>query len=96
MAHLPPSGWGDVARTRDLEDLATRSELDALGTELRAAIDGLRAETRADLADLRGEMHGLETRLTRQMAEQTRTVVFAQIGTLIGFGGLAIATFKLL
>jgi hypothetical protein len=26
ISHLPPSGWSDVARTRDLEHLADRTE----------------------------------------------------------------------
>lgn len=38
MEHLPPSGWSDVARQRDVEDV--RREMDGLRREM----DGLRRD----------------------------------------------------
>jgi len=49
MAHLPPAGWSDVARTSDINHL--RAEIN----HMRADIDALRADTqeRFDKVDAR-------------------------------------------
>jgi hypothetical protein len=47
MEYLPPVGWADIAR---------RSDLDALGRELRTEIGSLRHEVRADIADLKSQL----------------------------------------
>ena len=60
MAHLPPAGWSDVARTSDINHL--RADIDALRADtkerfeaVRAEIDALRADTneRFDKVDAR-------------------------------------------
>ena len=47
MDHLPPGGWDDVA---------TKSDVRALGTELRGEIAELRGELKGDMAELRGDV----------------------------------------
>ncbi len=48
MSMLPPVGWADVA---------TKSELDSLRTEMRSEFSAVRADIRAMESNLRTEMH---------------------------------------
>ena len=48
MSMLPPVGWADVA---------TKSELDSLRTEMRSEFSAVRADIRALESNLRTEMH---------------------------------------
>ena len=61
MEHLPPTGWGDVARRADVDNLgaALRSEMKSLGAELRSEMRSLGAELRSDGAALRSETEHL-------------------------------------
>ncbi|MEW6471820.1 MAG: hypothetical protein AB1679_06095 [Actinomycetota bacterium] len=51
MEHLPPTGWGDVARKRDLDQFAaaTQRDLDHLEVVLRGEIDRSANQLRAEL-----------------------------------------------
>ena len=83
MEHLPPTGWAEVATKRDLDQLRAATKTD---------VDHLREMTSSDIqrmADqLRAELH-------RGMAEQTRTVVLANIGMFVAMAGVAFAAARL-
>ena len=89
MAYLPPTGWADVATTSDLR---------AVGAELRGEMAELRgemAELRGEMAALRGEMRGEIGALRGEMHAVTRTVVLSVIGAQVGIAGLALALARL-
>ena len=66
MAHLPPAGWADVARTHDVEML--RVDLGVLRDDTVSLGGGLRGEMAALGGGLRGEMAALGDDLRREMA----------------------------
>ena len=78
MEHLPPSGWGDVAR---------RSDLEHLQHVLRAEFRGEIAMVRVDLADMRAEMADLRAELTDKIAAQTRTVMIGMASMVVALVG---------
>ncbi len=60
MNLVPPVGWGEVA---------TRTDLAALGTGVRGEMAVLRSEMRGEMAELRGEMAVLRSEMRGEMAE---------------------------
>ena len=72
MSLLPPVGWADVATKRDL---------DALGTELRG-------ELRRDRAAAR--------RVHRDLGVLTRTLMIGMLTTVIAVAGLAFGAARLI
>jgi len=83
MELMPPVGWADVATKRDLDALEER-------LELRFQIMDQRFETMEHklMAAFRKEM-------LDRVTTQTRTLIIANLGTVISVAGLAFAAAKL-
>lgn len=79
MAELSPAGW---------RDLATKRDVDVLGKELRSEMTALRAELRGEIAELRGDFK-------RELASYAHTVIYTNIGCMLGFGGIVLAAVQL-
>lgn len=87
MAHLPPTGWGDVV-TREYLDMAMRAQdarldarfarIDARFDQLHTQLDSVRHEL---LAATRGEV-------VAALAQQTRQMIVAMIGTVLSLAAL--------
>ena len=101
MAHLPPTGWADVARTHDVDVLRGEmvAGLDSLRAEMVALSAGVRAEMVARGDGVRGDMLALEERiglrLDARMASETNRLLLLLIPTMTTIVGLAFAAAKL-
>ena len=85
MEHLPPTTWDKLATKEDVE-AAEKRLLAALAEakgELRGEFGELRGEfgeLRGEFGELRGEVKEAKGELALQIARQTRTIVFVQLG----------------
>ena len=88
LGYLPPTGWADVATTRDLQ---------ALGGEIRGEISELRGELRGEIGELRGEIGGLRAdmntlaaTLRGEMHHELRTQFYALAALMAGMLAVAV------
>ncbi|MGA0814009.1 MAG: hypothetical protein ACO3RE_10105 [Ilumatobacteraceae bacterium] len=78
MSHLPPVTWDQVATKDDLRALETnlRAEISVSASGLRAEMAELRTEVRTEISGVQAEVHtgmaGLRTEISDAIARQTR------------------------
>ena len=67
MAHLPPAGWSDVARTSDINHL--RADNDALRADTKQRFEAVRAEIDALRADNKERFDKVDARFEQMEAK---------------------------
>ncbi len=77
ISHLPPSGWSDVVRTRDLDHLAAQLDERLSQIELRMDARFETTDARFETTDAR-----FEASLERAMREQTNRFL-AYVGVVV-------------
>ena len=82
MEHLPPSGWGDVARRSDVDNLARllRLEMESMETRLNSKIDRLEGKFDSQFSSFGGELRA-------EMATLSRTVMMSSVVLVVGVVG---------
>jgi hypothetical protein len=104
MEMMPPVGWADVATKRDLDALEERMNLrfelmdQRFGTlDQRFGMLDQRFEATENklLAAFRGELLAAVTAQSNVMSAQTRTLVMANLGSVLSMAALAFGAAKL-
>ena len=92
MAHLPLTGWADVARRDDVS--ALRAHIDAQGALLRRDLDAqgsLLRDLDAQGALLRAEMEAMEARLGARIHAESNRLLYFMVPSLLTTIGLSFA-----
>jgi hypothetical protein len=90
-----------VATKRDLDQfaVATKRDLDQVAVATKRDLDQLALITKHELDQLRLDLDRVEQRVTAtfrgELVAQTRTIIFALLGTVIAMGGVTIAAVRL-
>ncbi len=97
MELLPPVGWADVATKRDLDALEDRMNLRFELVDQRFGMLDQRFEASENklLAGFRGELLAAVTAQANVISAQTRTLVIANVGTVLSMAALAFGAAKL-
>lgn len=90
MELLPAGGGADLARKSDL--LMLGSELRGEMAELRGEVRELRGEMRGDVGELKGQIALLSAHVDAMLPKQ----IAANVGSMVAMAGLVIAAAKFL
>lgn len=90
MEMLPPVGWADVATKRDLDALEERMSLRFSSVDQR-----FETSEHKLLAGFRAELLATVGAQSTLMSAQTRTLVLANIGTMVSVAALAFGAARL-
>ncbi len=93
MEMMPPVGWADAATKRDLDALEERMNLrfEIVDQRFEALEHKLLAAFRGELLAQSNQINSMSLQITAQ----TRTLLLANVGTVVSLAALASAAAKL-